>query len=340
MRKCLLICFFPAFLFCLEINIISPGGKFGLSSDVTVLEKELTALGHKVYTHRPDKVKGKKVDINVHVQDGTLKALPFATKNYLLPNPDWYKASVLSISQFDLILCKTREAEKIYKNINPKTKYISFTTEDRYDANEEKNLRSLIHLASTSILKGTAILLKAWEANPKLPTLTLINPKAKTFQILPNVETIDYYLPLQELVALQNQFGIHICPSETEGFGHYIFEALSCGAVVVTTDAPPMNEFITDPRCLASYSSVMRWRMARRYAVDPQSLVDAVENLLLLPDEELIKIGEQNRIFYLQNDQFFKDSLREVFGSALTPSYAHSKQEMQSDYPAWGLRGQ
>ena len=37
-----------------------------------------------------------------------------------------------------------------------------------------------------------------------------------------------------ELREIQNANLFHLCPSETEGFGHYIVEALSVGAIVLT----------------------------------------------------------------------------------------------------------
>lgn len=39
---------------------------------------------------------------------------------------------------------------------------------------------------------------------------------------------------------------VHVCPSSREGFGHYINEARSVGALVVTIAAGPMNELVQD----------------------------------------------------------------------------------------------
>lgn len=47
------------------------------------------------------------------------------------------------------------------------------------------------------------------------------------------------------LAELQLSHGVHICPSEREGFGHYINEARAASALVITTNHPPMNELIT-----------------------------------------------------------------------------------------------
>ena len=40
-----------------------------------------------------------------------------------------------------------------------------------------------------------------------------------------------------------NTYGLHLCPSESEGFGHYMHEA-SCNNIVIITDFSPFNEYV------------------------------------------------------------------------------------------------
>jgi glycosyltransferase involved in cell wall biosynthesis len=50
--------------------------------------------------------------------------------------------------------------------------------------------------------------------------------------------------PALELARLQLGSGVHVCPSEREGYGLYISEARAAGALVIAPDHPPMNELV------------------------------------------------------------------------------------------------
>jgi glycosyltransferase involved in cell wall biosynthesis len=102
-------------------------------------------------------------------------------------------------------------------------------------------------------------------------------------------------VPTDELRYFQNSLGIHVCPSEVEGYGHYIMEAMSAKAVVITTNAAPMNEFIKDNRCLVPYFKKFPCALGIRYFVEPEKLREVVQNISLLSEEELREIGEKNR---------------------------------------------
>lgn len=214
----------------LKINIISNRNGVGLSRDIDILFIELAKLGHEVrFTEDTDLKPQPKTDINLFIQPANAFFLPFADKNYLIPNPEWSFLSSQEIAQFDLILCKTKEAERIFKPLNSHVVYLGFTSKDRLDkTTPQKNYKGPFHLAGASTQKGTEMLVKMWLENPQFPALFLIKHKSiSSYPPASNLHLMDGYLEDSTLANFQNFFGLHICPSETEGFGHYIMEALA-----------------------------------------------------------------------------------------------------------------
>lgn len=299
----------------LTIHVIGYYNGVGLNKDIDLLLSELKKLGHEArFVLVSDLQPPPQADINIFNDVYQPYFFAYAKKNYFLPNPEQYSHSKEVLRGFDTILCKTKEAERIYKTVHPHVEFISFSCQDCYDPTIPKDYKLPLHLVGASCQKGDATVAKVWIDNPQFPSLSLIRHKGNAcYPPAPNLKLTYGYLPEEEIRRLQNHHGLHLCPSETEGFGHYIIEAMSCGAVIVTTDAPPMNAFISDPRCLAKYSKTGSMNFATSYFVDEKSLEKSVAHLLTLPEEELQKIGQKNREWYLQNDLFFKRRLAEVF---------------------------
>ncbi|KAJ1547877.1 hypothetical protein HK405_004729, partial [Cladochytrium tenue] len=63
---------------------------------------------------------------------------------------------------------------------------------------------------------------------------------------LPDNIRVHSTMPADEFLRLSASHGVHLCPSQQEGYGHYINAARALGALVLTTDYPPMNEFVED----------------------------------------------------------------------------------------------
>lgn len=160
--------------------------------------------------------------------------------------------------------------------------------------------------------KGTQAVINAWKKRPDFPLLTILGVGIKDPSIA-NIDLQNNFIPEKKLIKLQNECGIHLCPSETEGFGHYICEAMSVGAVVVTTDAPPMNEFITDKRCLVQSRHTSSQLLAITYHVDPVDLEEIIDGLMNLDENELRIIGNNNRKTYLKQKDEFRKRLRTLF---------------------------
>ena len=175
------------------------------------------------------------------------------------------------------------------------------------------------HLAGKSTLKGTQTLLELWRRHPQWPQLTVVQAADNAPSAVPaNVRLITEYLADDELQRMQNRHGIHLCPSLSEGWGHYIAEAMSCRAVVVTTDGPPMNELVTSERGV-----VVPWRqssprhLGTNWHVDPHALEASIEKLITTAPSSLTQLGANARGWFENNDAAFSSRFRERVGELL-----------------------
>jgi glycosyltransferase involved in cell wall biosynthesis len=111
----------------------------------------------------------------------------------------------------------------------------------------------------------------------------------------------------------QNSCGVHLCLSEAEGFGHYIVEAMSCKSLTLTTNAPPMNELVTQNRgVLVEYFKTKPQRLGINYYVNPSDLETKIDRALGMDSMSKKVLGENARDWYLENDRFFKHKIVEI----------------------------
>ncbi len=341
--KFFILCFFVGVFFAnsqvllgidsepLIINIVGERNGVGWNQDIDILITVLTDLGHDVRFVKRDLSKEEKIevrkiiksqnyvaDINIFIEHVNKLLCYTAKKNYLLPNAEWLKLPPDQVARFDCVLCRTKEAVRIFKPLNPNAVFMGFTCIDRFDPSVVKDYQVPLHLAGASVQKGTETLISAWTRHSEFPFLQLVRHMGS--EVVPqeaNINLIYEYLLKEELITLQNHCGLHICPSITEGFGYYIVEGLSTEAVVVATDAPPMNEFVLDKRCLVRYNRTKQWSepydYATGYYVDEQDLEAVVANLLSLPEDELKEIGRKNRELFLQKDKEFRENIAKIF---------------------------
>jgi hypothetical protein len=114
-----------------------------------------------------------------------------------------------------------------------------------------------VHTAGTSVWKGTRQIVDCWLSQTGLPPLELfIDDEA--FDMLmgkrynSRLQFTDHPIKVTRgrldalaFDQLVSDSAFFLCPSIMEGYGHYINQARASGAVIVTTDAHPMNELIT-----------------------------------------------------------------------------------------------
>jgi len=246
--------------------------------------------------------------------------------NIFIPNQEWYYSCYDdSLKNCDYILCKTRMAEEIFNKINSSVRYIGFTSQDKYDErySYQKDYRKFLHVRGQSPCKGTLELVQLWKEHQEWPELLVVCRKAPELTSFNcrNIRILDGFLSNDELSRYQNIYGIHLCPSSVEGFGHYIAEALSCKNVVLTTNAPPMNELI-DESCgfLVDHDSEESLNLGTVYKVSRESLEQNILKILSMPTSCLEEMGGAARarydlmkqIFRSNMDSFIKDVLATI----------------------------
>lgn len=274
----------------------------------------LRALGHRLSGR-------SKFDANLMLEHVRPEDFGVAQRQLFVPNPEWCLPSdVALLPRVHGILAKTRHAIGIFEKQGCKVAYCGFTSDDRYDAAVPRE-RAFFHLAGRSSNKGTQRLIALWQRNPHWPTLTVLQSPRTAQPIEPPAANIAHridYIDNAELRRMQNAHRFHLCPSETEGFGHYIVEAMSVGAVVVTTDGEPMNELVTPERgVLVASGRTGTQHLATTWYFDDDAMAATIERLVATPDAELDRLGANARNWYLDNDAGFSQRLQSALESLL-----------------------
>jgi len=299
-----------------KINIICLNNLVGLARDRSILEKELSDLGHQVqYVNKNEENNIPSADINIFIEHlHHERFFPYAQQNYFIPNPEWYKESSDLLARCDLILCRTNDSLRIFSEMHPNIYFLNFSSLDRYQENVTKDYFKPLHSIGRSRLKGTDAVIEVWERRLDFTKLTFLQGKRMYQPNSKNIRMSSKLISDNKFIQIQNQHGLHICPSQSEGFGHYILEAMSTGAVVITTDGDPMREHIQDKRFLVRSIHEEDRNLGKKYEIDPIHLEEVVEYTLSLSREELEEIGRQNREFFLKKRDHFRKRLRDLFG--------------------------
>lgn len=315
------------------VNLILWDNGVGLTRDMRILCDAWTRAGYEVFVSarrrgrlrqwlqplrlrtrlcrqklRGDDARGR-FDFNVMLEHIRPEYLALARCNVFVPNPEWFGAEDAALLRHvDLVLAKTSHAQSIFKSLGCATRYLGFTSPDRFDSGVRREGR-FFHLAGRSVHKGTEALLDLWEQHGEWPRLTIVqHPKtAHRRRVAANIDHRIGYLPDAELRELENRHLFHLCPSQTEGFGHYIVSALSLGAVTLTVDAPPMNELVTPQRgLLVPYRGTGTRGLATTFHFDVQAMQARVMAAIQMDAQHADAIRRQARAWYLANDAAFR----------------------------------
>lgn len=329
----------------LRANIIS-WESGGLGADVSLLERALREAGCEVWFsgRRHRRARGPlhsklmtlgalfaqqwarltgrpPFDVNFFIESVFPEHLPTARVNGLWVHPEWFRETNLPhVHRLDWILCKTASAVAYMEGLPAPARLLAWTSPDRrLPAVRREGPVRCLHLAGASAVKGTEAVIAAWARHPEWPALTIVRRRGyggdplPELPPLPNVRYETDFLPAETVQRLQNECEVHVQPSQAEGYGHVLGEAMSCEAVVVTTDAPPMNELITPERgVLVRVARAEPMRRSMRNWVDVDDLERQLARVFAMAPAERAALGRAARAWYEEEARRFPAALRAV----------------------------
>lgn len=284
----------------------------GLTRDFELLRDLLRSAGHEVDGLQyddpiPDGLPAFELAIFLEVVPRAF--LNIAPVNWLFANPEWVKPEMIRLIErnIDKVFAKTKEGERLLKPLfGARVHFTGFCARDQYDPAIQRE-PIFLHVGGNSSIRGTQAVLDAWRwrKNGKSleARLIIVSSVLQDRPDLPNV-TIFERVTDEELKNLQNRCAFHLCPSMTEGYGHILHESLGVDAFVISTDAPPMNEFGAVLRLPARKAG--RYNLADLYEVSALDIFEAAQNI------EQIYLGEveqDSRKLFLQENQTFREVL-------------------------------
>ena len=213
----------------------------------------------------PRDATGAVANIHIYMEHPCRMAMPWATYNVLVVNPEWFYVGEWDWCAaapagaggagggIDLFVFKEEGAAALFRARYPdaasravvlpwrSATVAGLETVTAWSAKE----RRFLYLIGGSVNKAAAAerIVAAWR--PEWPPLEIwcaagIADKQLRRRVLPGatVEFQTEYRPVAERVARQQACAWHVVASEAEGFGYTMAEAAACGVPVLWTDLP------------------------------------------------------------------------------------------------------
>jgi hypothetical protein len=298
----------------------------GLEQDCRVLKGLLESWGHQVrlvhFKKQNELEEAQTANVTIHVEVIGFGILNRAVENWFIPNPEWFASwdfpeGMGFISKF---LCKTHTATDIFRErFGPRAQYIGFEARDLYDEDVPR-VRKFLHVAGQSRYKNSAAVAYAFAKffdDRDLDIrkeLTFVGAYPDEVAFARDHKNVVYIQRASEaeLRHLMNSHLFHLMPSSTEGYGQALNEGLGCGAVMLTTNYGPMNEFVTDPDLLIPYQRLVPELAAQRAMVGAMEVKAAVEKVWKLPEAQLAQIQTGARTGFLERREAFRQAFKRI----------------------------
>ncbi|GAB9476765.1 hypothetical protein Gpo141_00013823 [Globisporangium polare] len=268
---------------------------------------------------------------------------------YLMVDLETRELSATHLGNVDVVLCKTRFCEKRVKKWfaeqgNARNATVVYTRQTSSDiagyakhklgeqAIRPKDFENVKFQAiGSSFHKGTRLVIDCWLSKPEFPQLDLFiydhehhglfglehdNRIHEANNINLTTSRVDAFA-LGRAIAEASFF---LCPSVMEGYDHYVNQARASGGVIVTSNAPPLNELISSSAMGVYVKDTKRVKDAKQQGHEQQQAALSVDDICgaverVIDDISLSKrqaMAEKARREYHIDTAFFGCAMQEL----------------------------
>ena len=283
----------------MKINIYYFDNGVGMVSDSILIKNVLHEYDVVTYNVSKNNVY-RSSDIGIFIQNVWMDCLNHNQKNIYIVNEEWLNPDeIFYMKEFDHLIVKSEYAKQLLINEHKSVIKTGFFSLDRNFF--PKNTNKILHFKGKSKQKNTELV-----------------KNNKDVLIL---DSDINYLSENDLVYELNNHDIHICCSLYEGWGHYLWEAMSCGKLVICSEVPVFKEYL-DPELVkfiptnGIYKKVMGYefldtkiyyKYRRGYFVDEYIFKETLKDKNVLLELQK-KNSEKIRSYFLQVNKTNKET--------------------------------
>lgn len=303
-----------------------------LNATVGVENSKVRAIPALAYQHRQSEndrllkpMKSAPIAVFVERVFESTEVLSY-DRRVLIANPEWLlpidqeRAKAGYVTEF---WHKTQSGLRLLSELFPNHihTYIGFSSLAHFPDNSKPDYSICGHFGGKAMgRRHTQELMDIWSEDSDLPELSVHfygdkTPNTKEWLHGNNLRLKTGFMPEEEYLREFTRHGIHICTSSAEGFGHHINEARAIGALVITLDAPPMNELV-DSSCgvLAAYSDSKPHCCGHFYKSTAAQLRAAISLVKDMSIDQRETLGRSAQLRYMTEREAFLDAVkRECF---------------------------
>ncbi len=254
------------------VFLYNKSNTFGIQEDVKVFEEMIRLaareanLSYNKIRHSDPLEPPVLCDVAFHFEVPIYAYYPWARKNVLIVNPEWWESAwdpYLTHTHALIFKC-TRDRDYFVDShpdfkgpaiVLPWTTYVKPSDFNRYPQSTDHSTGCLWLLGGSQHKRAAALAtLPHWKA--EWPPLEVYTTGELEVQHGPNVHIHVQDLPEQTRRTLQSLYPCHVVMSEAEALGMSAQEGQAAGAFLIANNLPVYNEIFRHPNCFENCTQI------------------------------------------------------------------------------------